>query len=471
MGLRRRVAVIPTLAAALALARPADRTDGVEIVVQNDSVVAGSQVAIQAGFDANETAAAWLTSPCDGNIVAVQIFWRSLFGDTLPTVEENITIFDGGMFPIPGTTLQVLEGPQLSDGFLNEFRSIDDGATPLSIPVVQGQVFVVALKFASDPNPLFGPSVVTDTDGCQIGKNSLFDILTGSWLDLCSFGASGDFFIRAVVDCQSLAGACCDADLSCANGVDIGACQGANQTFFANQACAQVVCPEPQGACCLPGGTCEVRSLSACDSGGGIFRGDGVPCGTETCLQACCIAEPGTFCILAEPDDCTTLGGIPQGFGTACSGPTLEECPLGACCLPDGSCLDNERPADCTSLGGDFQGDGVSCLNVQCSTPLGACCLTAGGCLANQEQLICEIFGNTWAGANTICPDDCGPACAGADGDINGDTKTDGEDIQVFVDGILGSASAEEICHGDFDGSAGLNIGDVPGMVAALLAP
>ena len=49
---------------------------GNEVTVKNDSVVGGSQGNVQAGFVTNESAAAWLTSPCDGNIVAVQVLWR-----------------------------------------------------------------------------------------------------------------------------------------------------------------------------------------------------------------------------------------------------------------------------------------------------------------------------------------------------------------------------------------------------------
>lgn len=439
-----------------------------EVVVQNDSVVDGSTVAIQVGFLAGESAAAWLTSPCDGSIVAVQVFWVSLTGNTPQSLEDSITIFDGGMFPVPGAQLELLEGPLFTDGVLNEFRFLDDNQTiPIDVPVTTDQVFVVSLKFANTPDIFNGPSVVTDIDGCQAQKNAVFDIST--WRNLCGFGASGDWFIRAVVDCGTITGACCDADLTCANNVSAAQCQGPGQTFFPLLDCTQVTCPQPGGACCLPNeGGCEIRTQNDCATAGGTFLGEGSTCTATACLQACCVPAPGTFCVLEDPDVCVGLGGTPQGIGTFCVGLSSDECPVGACCLPDGSCQADARPAECALLGGSFQGDGTLCSEADCPAPMGACCLSAGGCQI-QSQLVCENFGNAWAGPGTLCPDDCAAPCPGADGDMNGDQQTDAGDVQPFVDGLLGPPDANATCHGDFNGSSGLDVGDVPGMVAALL--
>ena len=38
---------------------------------------------------------------------------------------------------------------------------------------------------------------------------------------------------------------------------------------------------------------------------------------------------------------------------------------VGACCLPDGSCVDTDEP-NCAAMGGDFQGDGTSCATTRC---------------------------------------------------------------------------------------------------------
>ena len=82
------LAILPTVAA--------------EMTIQNDTLAAGGTGNIQAGFVAGESAAAWLTSPCAGDIVAVQVFWRSVIGTAPQSIEDSITIFDEGIFPNPG---------------------------------------------------------------------------------------------------------------------------------------------------------------------------------------------------------------------------------------------------------------------------------------------------------------------------------------------------------------------------------
>ncbi len=58
-----------------------------------------------------------------------------------------------------------------------------------------------------------------------------------------------------------------------------------------------------------------------------------------------------------------------------------------------------------------------------------------------------------------------------ADGDFDGIGGANGLDIQPFVDAIINGATAEDECHGDFDGINSVDVGDIPGMVTALLAP
>jgi len=60
-----------------------------EVTVQNDSLDNGGSGTIEAGFVANEKAAAWLTSPCDGNIVAVNGGVVENFGQTQITSDED----------------------------------------------------------------------------------------------------------------------------------------------------------------------------------------------------------------------------------------------------------------------------------------------------------------------------------------------------------------------------------------------
>ena len=178
-----------------------------EVTLQNDSLQNGSNGTIQAGFVAGEKAASWLTTPCDGNIVAAQIFWRSLLGNAPLTVEDSIDIYRSGSFPVPGALAQEIGGPVLTDGVINEYRYLDENNTiPLIVPVVQGETVVVALTFLEAPDPLQGPSVVNDDDGIEPNRNAIYASLGGGnfgWFSNSALGVNGDWVIRAVVDCEA----------------------------------------------------------------------------------------------------------------------------------------------------------------------------------------------------------------------------------------------------------------------------
>ncbi len=178
-----------------------------EVTVKNDSLVNNSSGSIQAGFAAGEKAASWLTSPCDGNIVAAQIFWRSVLGGAAISPEDSINIYRAGTFPTPGTLAQDILGPQLNDGVINEFRYLDENNTiPLSVPVTQNETFVLALTFSDAPDPTQGPSVVSDSGGIQANRNSIYAVVnsTFSWYSNTTLGVNGDWVIRAVIDCQAV---------------------------------------------------------------------------------------------------------------------------------------------------------------------------------------------------------------------------------------------------------------------------
>ncbi len=194
-----RLALFPArllLACALTASFSAPAWAGGSIVVQNDTVVDFSQAVIQAGFVGGERASAWLTPSCDGGITAVRVLWLSLSGATGQTLGDSITISEAGTFPSPGAQLLQLSGPVMTDGALNEF------AIAPPIPVTAGQPFVVDFRFLEAP-PVTGPSIVNDADGCQEGFNGIFAIPPSIWLSSCLLGVSGDFVIRAVVDCDT----------------------------------------------------------------------------------------------------------------------------------------------------------------------------------------------------------------------------------------------------------------------------
>ena len=175
-----------------------------EVTVKNDSLMNNSSGVVEAGFASGEIAASWLTSPCAGNIVAVQILWMSASPNGSQVVEDSLDIYRSGSFPVPGALAQNVGAPQLTNGVINEYRYVDENSTiPLSVPVTQNETFVVALTFA-DPPPAVGPSVVRDTDGVQPNRNAIYADLGGGtfvWFSNSMLGVNGDWVIRAVVDC------------------------------------------------------------------------------------------------------------------------------------------------------------------------------------------------------------------------------------------------------------------------------
>jgi hypothetical protein len=165
------------------------------VELKNDSVVDFGQVAIQSGFVAGELGASWLTATCTGDLTAVRILWLSVSGGAPSVLHEAIRIHQAGSFPVPGPLVREMLGPVMQDGGFNEFTV----APP--IPVTSGQTYVVSFQFLTSPTPGNGPSLCNDTDGCQAGRNGIFATPPGLWFSACALGVSGDFAIRAVVDC------------------------------------------------------------------------------------------------------------------------------------------------------------------------------------------------------------------------------------------------------------------------------
>jgi len=255
-----------------------------EIVVQNDSLTNGDTAAICPCFAGGEEAAVWLTSPCDGNIVGIQIFWRSLLGGQDPALEDSIRIYNGGSFPNPGSLKDEFLAPALQDGGLNEFRYEDQNQSiPISVPVSAGEEFVVSLKFfnSNNTNPSL-PSIVSDNQDCQPGKNAV-KVNGVFWADACSLGVSGDWVIRAIIDCGGdPIGAACMPDGTCMEGLtesqaaDVGASWNG-----AGSECADVQC---LGACYIPATEeCVQFDLATCDLVGGVWAGPG----TSDCVDPC----------------------------------------------------------------------------------------------------------------------------------------------------------------------------------------
>ncbi|MBL4592124.1 MAG: hypothetical protein JKY96_09220 [Phycisphaerales bacterium] len=294
---------------------------GQEITVQNDTLVDGGTVSICPCFAAGEEAAVWLTSPCDGNIVAFQIFWKSQLGGAAQTLEESIKVYEGGVFPNPGALKDELFAPLLTDGGLNEFRFRDDNQTiPISIPVSAGEEFVLSLKFGvANAGQIFQASIADDANGCQGGKNAVkVDGIT--WTNACALGVGGDWVIRAVIDCTGDPfGSACMPDGSCVDGmteddaINLGAVWGG-----LGSDCATTIC---DGACFIAATEqCLQFTKATCDAVGGTWAGPG----TVDCDMPCAADITGegnlnlqdVFAFLALFNSQDPLADIAEPFGT-----------------------------------------------------------------------------------------------------------------------------------------------------------
>ncbi|MHC4210011.1 MAG: hypothetical protein ACYSWT_09905 [Planctomycetota bacterium] len=104
----------------------------------------------------------------------------------------------------------------------------------------------------------------------------------------------------------------------------------------------------------------------------------------------------------------------------------------GACCFPDGSCLDLD-PKECFNLGGEFQGIGTDCYKWKCDEHYGACCIEEEGCV-DLLYTECQAAEGIFMGNDTFCED--GIICPDPDGSTMGNVSTDGTDIEITQPGL-----------------------------------
>jgi hypothetical protein len=205
--------------------------------------------------------------------------------------------------------------------------------------------------------------------------------------------------------------------------------------------CDPAACPPAVGACCLPGGSCQLLSQSACASAGGIYRGNGTQCTNQSCpfttpAGRCCL--PNGQCIVTTQVNCANLGGTFAGAGTLCSANVCTAGVSGACCLSAatvGTLCIVTTEAFCTSRGGVYQGDGTTCSNTTCPPPSGACCLPDGSCAVLTPQA-CAVQQGLYRGNNVPCSAaNCPRGASG--GTLRGDWNNDGAvniaDVQDYL--------------------------------------
>ncbi|MBT8207955.1 MAG: hypothetical protein KJO18_06765, partial [Acidimicrobiia bacterium] len=214
------------------------------------------------------------------------------------------------------------------------------------------------------------------------------------------------------VDCDAPCptGACCTLDLkgSCEITTEAECLDGGGIYEGDDTSCADVTCPDPEGACCFGDDQCQVTTLVICGLISGVFQGQGTTCtATGGCpgdpvTGACCLDDGS--CVEVVEEDCA---GVFQGDATTCAGTTCPE-PTGACCLDDGSCVEVVEE-DCAGV---FQGDGSTCAGTTCPQPSGACCLDDGSCVEVVEEDCAGVFqGDATTCAGTTCPEPTGACC------------------------------------------------------------
>ncbi|MEM7227548.1 MAG: SdrD B-like domain-containing protein [Planctomycetota bacterium] len=138
---------------------------------------------------------------------------------------------------------------------------------------------------------------------------------------------------------------------------------------------------------------------------------------------ACCL--PDGSCIEVTMDDCTLSGGTFAGPDSECA---ETNCPQpGACCLPDGTCrleiVIGGGP--CAADGGVYQGDDTTCAESNC---IGACCHADGTC-TEVELIVCMSRGGLYQGLNVSCAATSCPqpgACCLPDGTCRQDPLING---------------------------------------------
>jgi hypothetical protein len=185
---------------------------------------------------------------------------------------------------------------------------------------------------------------------------------------------------------------------------------------------------------------------------GGNFTGEGTTCGPNTCTNAlvpCCFQATGG-CLTLSAASCAAAGGVAGPAGQTCA--TYVCFPIGACCLPNGSCLPGVSPAACAAQNGVFQGNGTQCSAGLCPEPTGASCFPTGFCLILTEEQALEA-GATWYGPGTTCgdlngngtPDICEQ---GRPEDLNDDGVVNAQDLAILL-GAWGATGGPADLNGD----------------------
>lgn len=197
--------------------------------------------------------------------------------------------------------------------------------------------------------------------------------------------------------------AICCSNGNCVEGIEREECLYFNGKYYTGLECTEQydssvgndvrICYNPDNppTVCCTGGTCiSDVTFTVCTQyyGGTPLYGTccSVNCSANpprNIIGACCVDSTST-CSIQTPAGCSALGGVFYGDGTTCSGDNAVNCcfdadvPKYTCCLPDGSCLEQQTETQCLAAGGSTSG-AENCTTADCpqppvSTNLGLCC-------------------------------------------------------------------------------------------------
>ncbi len=200
---------------------------------------------------------------------------------------------------------------------------------------------------------------------------------------------------------------CTTPPLQCCNAfptTDVSGLQSSTGNWLDGINCGPLGCP-------ANGGWANFLQLpSWCTpSGDWVMRATWTSLECESEPGACCLPDGG--CLEVTETDCGVLEGAFEGEGTFCGNTECPQ-PTEACCFEGAGCVDLE-PANCEPAGGFPQGPGTLCDDTECFAT-GACCMPDGSCVDGTEQSACQAEDGTYQGHNTLCDDTDCPAPSGA---------------------------------------------------------
>src|SRR5262245_35201789 len=203
---KSRVAFL-TATACLLLSSAAAATD---ITLKNDSVpeTGTAQFAVQAGLVPGEIAVVLLDAlpgqyPITLKTIKVFVAKQSVSAPSSMTVQ--LYVWDSGApsgtTPNPGQAIYASPNLSFTAGAFNQW-DVSGSNLVLNGTCLVGCKVVSTGQIGSPPFQTYQPNNVSDTNGCQGGKNFIWakNLFTGnfSWASLCGFGASGDWVIHVV---------------------------------------------------------------------------------------------------------------------------------------------------------------------------------------------------------------------------------------------------------------------------------